>query len=213
MTIVNVHVAPDEVLVATDLEKQAVDGRTSRVGKVFAIPHMPALLTGRGSFVFVTGMFCVAVDFGDFDDLLNKMPELCVANIASLRALSSETLPPDFDRQQVVLAGYSARRARLVAFLLSQDAAGAGFRTEEIVDQLLAPWSDELGPPVVPSSTDAMRQAMQLQAPWLRAQGFAASEDMVFARLTRTSLTLTAPERTLDGFTRIDALRHFDQGI
>jgi hypothetical protein len=196
MSIVNIFVGSDEVLVGADLERQNVDGTISRVGKIFILPHLPALITLRGSFWLGTALFCGAIDFADFDTLHGRFLRLLVDTEASLRALFGASCPPTLGQEEVVLAGHSPRLGRMTAWRYLQAVPQAGYVGEEIEGHMLAPRDAAIGELPPPSTHAAMAEAAKLQSAWLKSRGGAGGSDLVFARLTKHFVTVVAPVGT-----------------
>lgn len=70
MTIASVIIAPDHAIVSADTALH--DGRHTT--KLFALPHVHAVLVGRGDILFEVSLLhrCLAVS--DFDALLDELP-------------------------------------------------------------------------------------------------------------------------------------------
>jgi hypothetical protein len=164
MTLLNAHVVPDRALVAVDTAS-SIGGRMCEVSKAFALPHLPAVLAGRGSLATLAGLASQLAILQSIEEASSWLDE----NLARVRAGIQQAYVQcgiDPERElEVVLVGYSAARRCMTGTAWLRE-GGDEFRSYEITDGFpwIAPWDDaEQGEPIVPDTPERAVELMEQQ--------------------------------------------------
>jgi hypothetical protein len=146
MTILNVHVASERVLIGTDsagtpeLALVRAKDASRALAKCLVLPSGPIALAFRGKFIFGLTVFMrLAMGCFYFDDWVKALPEELLETFDKLPpglGVNAAALP---ECQQLVLAGYSEQRGRMAAFAFSQETRERGFEVREILRSFAAP--------------------------------------------------------------------------
>lgn len=106
---------------------RCMDGRRkSHVSKLVPIPHLPAVIAARGEVRYTCVLAGAMLMAGTFDDMIDTLP--------ALADQMPKVLPkPAADHaMEVVLAGWSPRRRRLMAYVAVKPEGGAAPSTSPI---------------------------------------------------------------------------------
>lgn len=201
MTILNAVLARGYALVLADTEATVpTAGGAARAGvtKLFALPHARAVLSGRGSLVFLASSFAGLVASGA--ETVDAMAEALPALLPAMHAATAAQLAgggievSGFERQALLLVGWSPERKRMVGWSYVQADAAAGFVAEEVDEFYFGPWEAELGPAPEPRTLPAMVDTAERQRAWLRRHhpDAAAGGELIAAHIDRDGIALRA---------------------
>ena len=197
MSIVNTTVHPDRVLILTDSESLTQDGARRRVAKLFALPHIGAVMTGVGDATML-GAFWMRITLGptpfeSFDAVADVFgAAMREGHRGALAAMQAKGAQPgeDFVHFSMTIAGYSDRAGRMLAHSFAAD---ADFEPQTIEEGTLAhpadpAWIDELYSP----DLESMARLAARQLAWLkeRQPGAAGGGPLIGATLTREQLVI-----------------------
>lgn len=132
----------DSVLVAVDTEA-VKDGCIFSCAKMLVLPHLPAVIAGRGVLkTFIAIHTKLAGSLGDFDALAACLPALIGEEIsATMREAAALRIPADeAEKMEIVFAGWSEGQQRAVIHHYRQTTAADGLAVNQCVDSMLAPW-------------------------------------------------------------------------
>lgn len=203
MTILDAFVARDHALVVADTAATIPDPapRTANVTKLLALPHARAVLSGRGSLLFIVSAysgFCLC-GAETVDEMAETMPALLPAihAAAATQAAKAQLEVKNFERQSLLLVGWSPRRQRAVGWSYVQTDAETGFVAEEVEEFYLGPWESELGPAPEPRTLPQLIDTAERQRAWIRRQhpDTAAGGELIAAHVDREGVTLRAVHR------------------
>ncbi len=199
MSILNVVVTPDRIRVAVDtIGANPQDGRQCEFSKMVPLVHLNAVVAMRGHSLFLSNVFqgCHGV-LGDFDALVLDMIDRLNGCYARHPA-ADLTLGPDgeFMGEQVVIAGWSPARERMVAMDYRLGALDGGFTLrKEIETWMLAPGGEGFTTPSAPHLTAAeifeiaSQQAQHALTAWPNG-GFGGR--LITCDLTRNAMTFSS---------------------
>ena len=104
---------------------------------------------------------------------------------------------PDFERQSILLVGWSPERQRMAGWYYEQTDAAAGFSADEVDEHMIAPWDDEIGPAPSPRQLPQMIETAKRQRGWLKHQdpGAAAGGELIAAHVDREGVNMRAVHR------------------
>jgi hypothetical protein len=160
-----------------------------------------ALLSGRGQLFFLTNVYSGLLLSGatSVDELAAAMPAILPAvHAATMAQLAGGRLEvSDFERQSVLLIGWSRDRQRIVGWSFEQIDPGAGFVAEEVDEFYLGPWDDELGTATAPRQLPQMIETAKRQRDYLKRRhpGAAAGGELIAAHIDRDGVTMRAVHR------------------
>jgi hypothetical protein len=168
MSLLNVALHADHVLVCVD-SMAAVDGCAGETSKLHALPHLNAVLAGRGH-VGVLGMaLMLSLEPGrTFDELAVALPSALTAGVEHLIAEGHGQFDGDAP-QGVVLAGLSRPLGTMCAFAFSRRNGGP-FTAQRIRHALLSPgdcFQADVAP--CPRTLEDLEGIAREQAAWMRA--------------------------------------------
>jgi hypothetical protein len=202
VTILNALVAHEHALVVADTEAVTRHPATGEVmagatTKLFGLPHLRALIAGRGHMLFITSVYTGALMSGAarVDELAAAMPAFLPAAHASVATeLAGRRLEvPQFERQSILLVGWSPERQRMVGWYYEQTEAGGGFSADEVDEHMIAPWDAEIGPAPEPRQLAEMIETAKRQRAWLkRDPAVAAGGELIAAHVDRNGIVLRA---------------------
>lgn len=160
--------------------------------------HMPAVIAGRGCAGFLPAVFYNAAARAlGFDDMVAAMPEILretFDEICRAHAAAGKSLPADFDKETIVLVGWSPWRQTMTAHEFVQHDRATGFAARSIGPAYFSPWIDGMqAPPFAdPFDRAAMKELaeMQVQAIEERAPGSAAGGRYIVAELNRQGMSI-----------------------
>ncbi len=167
MTILNVYKKNDSIIVGSDSES-IVGGKTSRISKIFPLPHIDGVLAGCGTTAFHLHVLNVcAVHNGDFDSLAKEMPDMLRSAHKHFRrdawkfGLSGDAL---IDRQTVILAGWSKALDSASAYVFDQETRQDGFTSSVVDESFITPWDERLSNCQRPDTAFKMARLAQTQS-------------------------------------------------
>lgn len=196
MSILDVWITPESALVGVDTETFAPDGTAASISKMIPLPHMNAVLACRGHVLFFQAIFgaCHASG-GNFDALLDKMPELLRGAFSmameSAPLLGMEDTSP-LDNQTIVLVGWSLRQGRMIGREYVQESREIGFMVDGITPYHLAPWDQSLSRLPDPKTPADMGELAKAQTQLLhdKAPGAAAGGRFLIAEISRQGMKI-----------------------
>src|SRR5258708_34091772 len=92
MTILNVWITPESVLLGCDSEvADGKGGKRGHITKFFAMPHIDAVVAHRGDGLFFTGVLsaCYASLHG-FDDLSDALGQVLPQSLPIIQAMAAQ---------------------------------------------------------------------------------------------------------------------------
>lgn len=156
MSVLNCFVTPRHILISADTRGGRA-GESVEVSKILVLPHMPALIAGRGRIDYqgTIAWYAHTRCLPDFDSLADHIEQ---AMDEAERILLQQGVPlsPD-EAQLVVISGWSARAGRLVLLKCERKAPGAPLQITPASSSCVGPWDEPaMGPPPHVSNTQDM---------------------------------------------------------
>jgi len=203
VSIANVIVSGDVALCAVDTLAQPVRPaqlaeQPRHLGKMFPLPHLPAIIVGRGYHPAILLVASVGQDAENFDDLSYKIGDtmLGARAVAELDPRSRD-LPRELVRGgEIDLVGYSNSWGRIVcwSFSLSPDAVDVRRIMSECS---IGPWGQTWGEMPSPRTVDDLVRVATQQVQLQRREHPAAviGGSLIVAELPRDEMKIwTAAE-------------------
>lgn len=192
MSILNVLLRPDQLLVAVDtLAEDALTGAKSSGAKLLLIPQHNLVLATRGSTQFFLRIYELALQASfraDFTmEQLGKELGLVVDQLwpAYERAALDAGIPQEALGTELVLGGWSPRAGRMVATAYAKSDSGTAAVVQPLAGGLASPGEPLQGRPDS-FAPDAVLAAARLQAAWLnKATGKDAAGGRALAAVLR----------------------------
>lgn len=191
------------VVVAVDTAFEA-DGEATApslfrpgMAKCFPMPHLPAVVAGRGSVNFVTGVHQRLAVMGrgmTFDGLVKLLaPQVVEARKAVVDWNEMTGTPAPASLGSVLLAGWSDARQTMEAWMAFDDGPGRPVEKFALVEPFVVPTADSMALPVPDNDgEDAVADLMNRIVSACRSDEWPAlGGRMVYTRLTRTSIHST----------------------
>lgn len=187
MSLLNAWLTRDRALIAVDSEGVVQDGSPRSMSKLLTIPHLPAVVAMRGSADFLARVFHCSISrcFGSFDELVDELPSI-------LRyvdvTLPSAARHPSFPDIELLLAGWSDRRSRMLGRLFTQRAGADDFAARDTVG-CVAPF-DKLTMDTLRTTADNVDEIASAQVRWMRATQGLGGGKLLVCRLNRYSVSV-----------------------
>lgn len=137
MTICDVWVSPDRVVALTDSDTRVETDagiHKQETSKVFAVPHLPAIVAGAGWGNLLYPIATIAWHSRMTTAAINRMAKAVYAAGAKPLANSS-------DFCEVVLAGWDAAAKRMTLQSWFQESREIGFCQREPLSSFISPWN------------------------------------------------------------------------
>lgn len=171
MTIANVIVSRGaqrvEIYSDTAVTSGSDGAMLAEISKALPIPHLQAVVTGRGHVVMIEAAWAAFARSGlDFDAAIAAFPDILTAAAAALR----QSWPGIEYHNTLAVVGWS-RGAGGYRLWLFTEQGPEGFTAEEVAGDLLMPWPADFGPAPRQSGAGHMIRLAQRQAAWIREQG------------------------------------------
>lgn len=173
MSILNVLLRPDQLLVAVDtLAEDALTGAPSAGAKLLLIPQHNLVLATRGSAQFFLRVYELALQASfraDFTmEQLSRELGLVVDQLwpSYERAALDASIPREALGTELVLGGWSPRAGRMVATAYAKSDSGVAAVVQPLVGGLASPGEPLQGRPDS-FAPDAVLAAARIQAAWL----------------------------------------------
>ena len=199
MSILNAWVGGDRAWVAVDTEGvHHGDGATFECQKMVPLVHQAAILASRGTAVFLPAVFFnVATCLFNFDDLVQQMPVILRhafdESCRSAEAAGIE-IAKDFDKEVIVLVGWSNWHQQMVAIEYIQHDRSIGFAAQTVGPAYYSPWIEGMqAPPFAdPFDRTAMVRLAKMQVGLIedRTPGAAGGGRYIVAELGRQRMTI-----------------------
>lgn len=195
MSATNLWLSPERALIGVDTRCEMVaTGATFEGSKFTVIPHVNAVLAGRGAtttLYLMTSLIWQSPNIQSFDSLVDAMPGLLPQAFELLHQAFPAGVDPRVFAQEFIVIGWSASADRVRAFAYEQKAAGAGFAERELSEPgYVCPWEPDLGQPEPPSTAPLHQQLLARQVEeWETVGG-----RLVLAEVTRNSVAITSHE-------------------
>lgn len=191
MTICNVVVVADRVAACVDSEVRlaGTDGAIvkGQIGKLMLLPHLDALVTGRGALPFISALFTALTGLPlGFDGIGAEACGICDAVFKNVARFVD--MPPEAEPNSVVIVGWSEAKARFMLIELEQQTRAGGFRRAQDSRFFIAPWDRSIDGLSHPKSAGDFVALGIAQRNLLRAKcgpDVAAGGALVFAELRR----------------------------
>lgn len=192
MSILNVLLSPDQLLVAVDtLAEDSRTGAKSAGAKLLLIPQHNLVLASRGSAQFFLRIYELALQASfraDFTmEQLSRELGLVVDQLwpAYERAALEARIAPSAIGTELVLGGWSPQANRMVATAYAKSVSEAPARVQPLLGGLASPGEPLRGRPDSFASEDVLA-AGRIQAAWLnKASGRQVSGGRLLAALLR----------------------------
>jgi hypothetical protein len=193
LSILNVHIAADESLVGVDTEARNDGGDVILTSKLFAIPHLFAVIAFRGNMWTCQRSFWELLPprrerrIGSFDELLPHMPEILKASWIDAAEMEPEDLG-----DEAVLSGWSSAQGRVVAMLYDRKVGALDFAASSLSRHHVAPWHEELALAPEPACKRSMLELAQAQCEliYAKAPRRAAGGDFICAQVRRDCIRI-----------------------
>lgn len=131
MSILNAFIYPDHAFVCVDTETVLPGGGPRfETSKLFAVPHLNAVIGLRGTVLLNSMLMAATVLFdGDFDGLSQSLPGLLNNAVERAIALGQCELvtPETVASAEVVAVGFSRARGRIVLNFFKSESLDVGF--------------------------------------------------------------------------------------
>lgn len=163
MSLIIYHVRPERVLVATDTLTRAEEGGPLfESSKMQHIPHMNAIVAGRGSSAYIHGCANAARTQPDFDALIDSLAAVMGAIHRGIHQEARRQfgrVPESLQaHQEILFAGWSARAEQFKVIGVMVAPSGAT-ETADLMGQAAAGgWDDDDGPMPDPSTAETALQ-------------------------------------------------------
>ncbi|HKQ25449.1 MAG TPA: hypothetical protein VJT81_13490 [Burkholderiales bacterium] len=148
MSILNLFIGPEKALLAVDTEGLLPDGSKASVSKMYALPHIHAVMGFRGHTLL---MNCVYNSFSlikidSFDDFLEVIPKSWPGTFKAACDVAKQIR---LDRSliasmELVVVGWSQKRECLFGREFYQNTVAEGLVAKDIVDPYMAPWDESI---------------------------------------------------------------------
>lgn len=171
MTIANVIVSRDaqrvEIYSDTAVTSGSEGAMSAEISKALPIPHLQAVVTGRGHVVVIEAAWAAFARSGrDFDAAIAAFPDILTAAAAALR----QSWPGIEYHNTLAVVGWSRGAGRYRLWLFTEQGP-EGFTAEEVVGDLLMPWPADFGPAPRIRGIEGAIALAERQAAWIREQG------------------------------------------
>lgn len=197
MSILNVLVSPTRILVAVDSMVAGERSQRGEMSKMVPLVHLNAVIAMRGHQLFLANIYAGCNGcLGDLDALFASMLDrlqACYArqNPSDLRL----TAAGEFMGEQVVVAGWSPARQRMVALDYRLDEPGGEFKLRKEVDSwMLAPGDSFDSPPdrLVSAEDLAAIAAQQTRHALARDPAAGFGGRLIVAEMLRHTMTFSS---------------------
>jgi len=171
MTLLNVSISAERVLLAVDTEAQYPFGLYAHSSKVAAYPHANCVIAMRGTAGVCHALHRLLSEGAggeDFDEIDERMPALLGSVMAARGLLRSVFFvgrlfgmkAEQFASQDVVLAGWSERRGRAWARQYEHRSFLEGFVGSDIHEFAISPWYPSWEDTIAPIGTPTDAKSM-----------------------------------------------------
>lgn len=172
MSAINIFLSPDRALVGVDTDVlQHGTGDHFEASKMIALPHAKVVIAARGTtigFASVCAAAIQSVEIHDLDSAHAVIPGMLEAVFASLGQMFERAVAANpsvgaelLHEQQLVLVGWSQRRARVCAVEFKRTEGGAAFQEAWLDDPGFAcPWEEGMEMPEAPPADVATQLAL-----------------------------------------------------
>lgn len=166
MSLMNILVERDRVLVGVDSAVDLGGGGIARTVKLLPLPHLGCVLAGRGTallvplVVFVSRIETLMGADDTFEGLADRLPRLLADTVSQL----ADRYGAPLLEQQFALAGWSASAAQMQACVFTAPAGSRKFERTPVDELWLGAWDDEAqGPPPDYADHEGMLDLMRAQ--------------------------------------------------
>jgi hypothetical protein len=189
VTILNLHVTSDRAFLVMDTRVAPGLNRS----KFMTFGHLPAVVGVCGSSMILgtAASYISAVQGFDalVDHLATRMTDTFRAIRPDLEQHSTPAAGDTVEKQELVLAGWSAREGRMVAFSVVQGNEGGGCISRPIAGHYLVPRAGEKRYGRLPRSIDEMICVAQWQTEFINAVSpGSAGGKLILATVTRDAI-------------------------
>lgn len=200
MSLVNAFVYPDHAFVCVDTEAVLPDGTSAEVSKLFALPHVNAVVACRGTVLLnsILMAFVVAAD-GDFDGISKRLPNLLSEAFERAIALAPALSVAEelVGCAEVIIVGFSPAMDRIVLHSFKRETLAGDFvTTNNVGSYSIGPYWADIG-----LNIDALRlkpngegletlALAQVQLMRVREPAAAAGGRLILAEIRRGSMTI-----------------------
>lgn len=168
MSILNVWLERDLALVGVDTEAMSHTGGMVQGSKMLPVPHLNAVLAGRGTSVLLVSVFAQLVirDCGGFDDLADRLPSMVEKAFKGtiggfpLRYIHRAAY---LRGHEIVLVGYSPKQKRMRAVEVVRQAGAKAFTVEETEREYVTPWHESIASAPSPANLGAIAKLAMAQ--------------------------------------------------
>ena len=198
MSIVQVFVTDDRALIGVDTEAQRLDLDIGfyEAPKLYALPHINAVLTGRGSVFFMSTLFSIICNCKvDFEELKAKLKDLATITFDQVTKNLTQYGVTDhslFVAQSAVLVGWWPKLGGFHGVEVDQTNLNDGFQTLNVGQRYIKPGHFILDQFPTPTAPEAMAKIAAAQVDLIRHQypNAAAGGRFIVAELTREGMSI-----------------------
>jgi len=123
VTILNVSLARERALIASNTGTWQFDRKGGRTSKLIALPHINAVLAFRGAEPMFLNVpcHCAQADANDVDGVIDRMFDLLLVSHSEVTQYAAQFLKTAIGDWELLLAGWSPQHGRPVASIFSEN--------------------------------------------------------------------------------------------
>lgn len=196
MSLLNSWIAPEKALIACDTQVIDRHGVRSELSKLIPLVHANLILATRGHIDFLSLVFIQCnVTPCDFDWVSDRMPQVLDHSFECLIAagrLNGFTDLSVFDKQSILMVGWSKSRCQMHGKFYLQETPKTGFIGQDVNSYCVNPWEPNRGSPVVPNGKAELEQLALAQIHFMRRTwpDAACGGRLLIAELDRKGMTI-----------------------
>jgi hypothetical protein len=174
MTIINALVRPEVAYIGADtLGTSSSDGKVSRIGKLYPLPHLNAIVAGFGASLDVAQIAAASSIEGlSFDRLVAAMPDtmrkMMEITAAEMRRRGLDPNAPTFGNGVLRIILVGPKDGKMIGRYWEHTRGSYGFEEGEF-DELLGGWEAAWGDRPRLRAPEDLVAAVKIQAPRFRA--------------------------------------------
>lgn len=201
MSLVNVHIAHDRALIATDtLSGLMACGPQMDVGelhmtKCALLPHVNVAMAHRGDAMFATMAFSALTlaAHRDFDGIAEIMPDLLASLVPQAMAARKQIIGVEaFPGAEIILVGWSPTLGRFEGVRWVRWPQDKAFTASRIGKALMLPDAEWAQTPDPPDTSAKMERIARDQVAYVRREhhGLPCGGRLMLTELTRDAITI-----------------------
>jgi hypothetical protein len=174
MTIINAMVRPEVAYIGADtIGTSSSDGSLIRIGKLYPLPHLNAIVAGFGASLDVAQIAAASSIEGlSFDRLVAAMPDtmrkMMEVTAGEMRRRGLDPNAPTFGNSVLRILLVGPKDGKMIGRYWQHTRGSHAFEEGDI-DELLGPWESAWGEPPTLRAPEDLVDAAKIQTPRLRA--------------------------------------------